>query len=88
LQPTTENYAKARDLYIRSLQSEMESYRHFQNFLAASNPAEDRISSQLLSNVLIYESNSFAAFNNVTSNNIDITFEYAEVVSFYEYFCL
>jgi hypothetical protein len=67
LQPT-ENYAKARDFYIKSLQSEMESYRHFQNFLAASNPAEDRISSQLLSNALIYESNSFAAFNNVTGN--------------------
>lgn len=41
------------------------------DFLAASNPAEDRISTQLLSNALIYESNSFAAFNNVTSNNTD-----------------
>jgi hypothetical protein len=67
LQPTTENYAKARDFYIKSLQSEMESYRHFRNFLAASNPVEDRISTQLLSNALIYESNSFAAFNNVMS---------------------
>jgi hypothetical protein len=38
------------------------------NFLAASNPAEDRISTQLLSNALIYESNSFAAFNNVMGN--------------------
>jgi hypothetical protein len=35
LQPTTENYAKARDFYIKLLQSEMESYRHFRNFLAA-----------------------------------------------------
>ena len=49
----------------------MESYRHFRNFLAAGNPAEDRISTQLLSNALIYEINSFAAFNNVTSNNTD-----------------
>jgi hypothetical protein len=71
LQPTTENYAKARAFYIKSLQSEMESYRHFRNFLAANNPAEDRISTQLLSNALIYESNSFAAFNNVTSNKSD-----------------
>ena len=71
LQPTTENYAKAHDFYIKSLQSEMESYRHFRNFLAASNPAEDRISTQLLSNALIYESNSFAAFNNVTGNKSD-----------------
>ena len=61
LPPTIENYAKARDFYIKSLQSEMESYRHFRNFLAPSNPAEDRISTQLLSNALIYESNSFAA---------------------------
>jgi hypothetical protein len=49
----------------------MESYRHFRNFVAASNPAEDRISTQLLSNALIYESNSFAAFNNVTGNKSD-----------------
>jgi len=46
-------------------------YRHFRNFVAASNPAEDRISTQLLSNALIYESNSFAAFNNVTGNKSD-----------------
>jgi hypothetical protein len=69
LQPTTENYAQARDLYIKSLKSEMESYRHFRNFLATGNPAEDRISTQLLSDALIYESNSFAAFNNATINN-------------------
>jgi len=46
-------------------------YRHFRNFVAASNPAGDRISTQLLSNALIYESNSFAAFNNVTGNKSD-----------------
>ena len=69
LQPTTANYAQARDLYIKSLQSEMESYRHFRNFLATGNPAEDRISTQLLSEALRYEINSFAAFNNSTNND-------------------
>jgi hypothetical protein len=69
LWPSTENYAQARDLYIKSLQSEMESYRHFRNFLATNNPTEDKISTQLLSNALVYESNSFAAFNNATNNN-------------------
>jgi hypothetical protein len=69
LQPTTANYAQARDLYIKSLQSEMESYRHFRNSLATGNPAEDRISTQLLSEALRYEINSFAAFNNSTNNN-------------------
>jgi len=39
--------------------------------VAASNQAGDRISTQLLSNALIYESNSFAAFNNVTGNKSD-----------------
>ena len=68
LQPTTSKYLQAKDLYIKSLQSEMESYRHFRNFLPNGNPAEDRISTQLLWDALRYESNSFAAFNNATNN--------------------
>jgi hypothetical protein len=75
LQPGTENYAQARDLYIKSLQSEMESYRHFRNFLATNNPAEDRISTELLSSAWVYESNSFAAFNNATNNSVLLPFK-------------
>ena len=66
LQPTTTKYLQAKDLYIKSLQSEIVSYMHFRNFLATGNNMEDNISTQLLTNALKYEINSFAAFNNRT----------------------
>ena len=66
LRPTTTKYLEAKDLYVKSLQSEIESYRHFRNFLVTSNNTEDNISTQLLTNALKYEINSFAAFNNRT----------------------
>ncbi|MDQ6669047.1 MAG: hypothetical protein M3Y53_12600, partial [Thermoproteota archaeon] len=70
LKPTTENYIQAKGWYIKSLQSEIESYRHFGNFLENGSPIEDEKSTQLLSDALRYESNSFAAFNNRTNNQI------------------
>ena len=66
LQPTTIKYLQAKDLYIKSLQSEIGSYMHFWNFLATGNKTEDNISTQLLSNALKHEINSFTAFNNRT----------------------
>jgi len=66
LQPITTKYLQAKDLYVKSLQSEIGSYMHFRNFLATGNNTEDDISSQLLTNALKYEINSFAAFNNRT----------------------
>jgi hypothetical protein len=66
LQPTTTKYLQAKDLYIKSLQSEIGSYRHLRNFLVMGNNTEDNISTQLLTNALKYEINSFAAFNNRT----------------------
>ena len=66
LQPTTAKYLQAKDLYIKSIQSEMGSYKHFRNYLVTSNKTEDDISTQLLSNALKYETKSFAAFNNKT----------------------
>ena len=66
LQPTTTKYLQAKDLYVKSLQSEIGSYMHFRNFLATGNNTEDDISTQLLTNALKYEINSFAAFNNRT----------------------
>ena len=66
LQPATTKYLQAKDLYIKSLQSEIGSYRHFRNFLVMGNNTEDNISTQLLTNALKYEINSFAAFNNRT----------------------
>jgi hypothetical protein len=71
LKPTADNYNQAKELYIKSLQSEMESYRHFQNFLTTGNHIEDEKSTQLLSDALRYEFNSFAAFNNQTKQSID-----------------
>jgi hypothetical protein len=66
LQPTTEKYLQAKKLYIKSLQSEIGSYTYFRNFLVTGNKTEDNISTQLLSNALKYEINSFTAFNNRT----------------------
>jgi hypothetical protein len=71
LQPTTAKYLQAKNLYIRSLQSEMESYKHFRTFLITGNKAEDNISTQLLSDALKYEIKSFAAFNNNTITDTD-----------------
>lgn len=68
LKPTTENYIQAKEWYIKSLQSEIQSYRHFRNFLGNGSPIEDEKSTQLLSDALRYEFNSFAAFNNQTNN--------------------
>jgi hypothetical protein len=55
LQSTTTKYLQAKDLYIKSLQSEIGSYMHFRNFLATGNRTEDNVSTQLLSNALKYE---------------------------------
>jgi hypothetical protein len=71
LKPTTAKYLQAKDLYIKSLQSEIGSYMHFRNFLVTGNKTEDNISTQLLSNALKYEINSFAAFNNRTVTDTD-----------------
>jgi hypothetical protein len=46
----------------------MESYRHFRNFLENGSTIEDEKSTQLLSDALGYEFNSFAAYNNQTNN--------------------
>jgi hypothetical protein len=71
LQPTTAKYLQAKDLYIKSLQSELESYKHFRTYLTTGNKFEDNISTQLLSNALKYEIRSFAAFNNNTVTDTD-----------------
>jgi multidrug efflux pump subunit AcrB len=74
LQPTTAKYLQAKDLYIKSLQSEIGSYMHFRNFLITGNKTEDDTSIQLLSNALKYEISSFTAFNNRTVTDTDNNF--------------
>ena len=71
LQPTTAKYLQAKDLYVKSLQSEVQSYIHFRNLLVTGNRTEDDTSTQLLSNALNYEIKSFAAFNNRTVTDTD-----------------
>jgi hypothetical protein len=71
LQPTTPEYLKAKDLYVKSLESEIASYIHFRNFLVTGNMIEDDTSTQLLSNALKHEIKSFAAFNNKTVTDTD-----------------
>jgi hypothetical protein len=61
--PASAKYAKVRDFTVQSFQSELESYRHFRNLLATGNRAEDRISTQLLTDALGNETKAFAAFN-------------------------
>jgi hypothetical protein len=57
LQPTTPEYLKAKDLYVKSLESEIASYMQFRNFLVTGSMIEDDTSAQLLSNTLKYEIN-------------------------------
>jgi hypothetical protein len=71
LQPTTTKYLQAKSFYIKSLQSEIGSYVHFRNFLVTGNKTEDDISTQLLSNALKFEVESFAAFDNRTVTDTD-----------------
>jgi len=71
LQPATAKYLQAKDLYINSLQSEIGSYMHFRNFLVTGNKTEDDTSTQLLSNALKFEVESFSAFNNRTVTDMD-----------------
>jgi hypothetical protein len=71
LQPTTAKYLQAKDLYVKSLQSEIRSYIHFRSFLVTGQSTEDDTSTQLLSNALKYEIKSFAAFNNRTVTDTD-----------------
>jgi hypothetical protein len=71
LQPATAKYLQAKDLYMKSLQSEIASYMHFRNFLVTGNRIEDDTSTQLLSNALKFEVESFAAFNNRTVTDAD-----------------
>lgn len=71
LQPATAKYLQAKDLYIKSLQSEIRSYMYFRNFLVTGNKSEDDTSTQLLSNALKFEVESFAAFNNRTVTDTD-----------------
>jgi hypothetical protein len=62
LQPP-QKFTRSRDFLVLSFQSEMESYKHFRNFLTTDLRAEDDVSTKFLSDALRYETNSFSVFN-------------------------
>jgi hypothetical protein len=64
-------YEKAIELYLKSLESELQSYIHFKNYLLTGNLMENGTSVQLLSDALRYEGESFAAFKSVSTSTND-----------------
>jgi hypothetical protein len=62
-------YRKAIELYLKSLESEFQSYIHFKNYLLTGNLMENETSVQLLSDALRYEGQSFAAFKSTSTND-------------------
>ena len=64
-------YGKANELYLKSLESEFQSYIHFKNYLLTGNSMENETSVQLLSDALRYEAESFPAFKSVSTSTND-----------------
>src|SRR5206468_11257010 len=64
-------YEKAIELYLKSLESEFESYIHFKNYILTGNLIENETCVQLLSDALRYEAGSFAAFKSVSKSTND-----------------
>lgn len=62
LKPPSAEYKRALDLFVKSIQSEMASHTHFQNFLATGDLKEDERSIQLFSDAFKYEKEAFDAF--------------------------
>jgi hypothetical protein len=62
LNPSTKQYQNAVDLYMKSIEAELESNIHFRNYLSTGKLAENGTSARLLSDALRYETDSFAAF--------------------------
>jgi hypothetical protein len=62
LKPPAAEYKRALDLFVKSIQSEMASHIHFQNFLATGDLKEDERSIQLFSDAFKYEKEAFDAF--------------------------
>jgi hypothetical protein len=70
LQPP-EQIQNVTDLYIKSLESELQSNNHFRNYLATNNVTENELSKKLFSDSLVYELESFKTLN---SSGVDVMF--------------
>ncbi len=55
-------YKTVLDNYINSLQNEIESYRHYNYFILTNNNTENKLSVDLLSNALNYETEAIKKF--------------------------
>ena len=62
LKPPSSGYKRALDLFAKSIQSEMASHIHFQNFLATGDLKEEERSIQLFSDAFKYQKEAFDAF--------------------------
>jgi hypothetical protein len=52
----------ATDLYIKSLESQLQSNNHYRNYLATNNATENKLSTKLLSDAFNYELEAFKKF--------------------------
>jgi hypothetical protein len=57
----TGQYYNASTLYTKSLESELQSYMHFRNYLSTANSTESEASIQSLADAFDYENESFDA---------------------------
>jgi hypothetical protein len=57
----TGQYYNASTLYTKSLESELQSYMHFRNYLSTANSTESEASMQSLADAFDYENESFDA---------------------------
>jgi hypothetical protein len=62
---TTEQYHNASTLYIKSLESELQSYTHFRNYLSTANSTESEASMHSLADAFNYEYESFDALRSI-----------------------
>jgi phospholipase/lecithinase/hemolysin len=60
LQPPKQ-YQNATDIYTKSLESELQSYIHFRNYLSTNNSIENELSSKFLDDAFKFEIDSFKA---------------------------
>jgi hypothetical protein len=54
-------FQNATNLYTKSLESELQSYMHFKNYLSTNNSTENQLASQSLSNGFVQEVQAFKA---------------------------
>jgi hypothetical protein len=61
LQPPKQ-FQNATELYIKSLESQLQSNNHYRNYLATNNATENKLSTKLLTNSSNYEFEAFKKF--------------------------